>query len=112
MFDIRKYKWNVYEYNWNTKEIEVFNIFEHYGFAEDIIKLRKDFRKGKVEIKDIEEKVRGILFYRFCSKCEYEVLISNWVGVKNETNRKVDIYEQVWINKDRFINYIVNEVFK
>lgn len=41
--------------------------------------------------------------YHFWSRCEYEVIIREWCG--REAERKVDIYEQLMLNWDRFIDY-------
>ena len=47
--------------------------------------------------------LRHELMYHFWSRCEYEVLIKEWCG--REAERKVDIYEQLMLNWDRFIDY-------
>lgn len=44
--------------------------------------------------------------YWFWSKCEYEIVISPWVGRnKEEAEVKIDIHDQVMLNFDRFVDY-------
>lgn len=44
--------------------------------------------------------------YWFWSKCEYEIVISPWVGRnKEEAEVKIDIYDQVMLNFNRFVDY-------
>ena len=58
---------------------------------------------------NFKQKVKGRLMSYFWGRCEYEILISNWVGAeKNE--RKIDIYDQVMLNFDSFCLYIINNI--
>lgn len=44
--------------------------------------------------------------YWFWSKCEYEIVISPWVGRnKEEAEVKIDIHDQVMLNFNRFVDY-------
>ena len=96
-------KWNVYNYNINTKRIEIFNIFEHGAFKK-YIKIASQKCKTK---DDFLDQLRRELFYYFCSKSEYEVIISPWVGGDREKDSiKVDIYSQVMNNWEVFSNYV------
>lgn len=55
---------------------------------------------------EFKEKLRKELMYWFWSKCEYEVVISPWVGRnKEEAEVKIDIHDQVMLNFDRFVDY-------
>lgn len=67
--------WNVYYGNCNSKEIEVFNIFEHYSFYKDCVKAKKKFKDDKNRF---AEEVRGSLMYYFWSKCEWEIILCHW----------------------------------
>lgn len=96
--------WNVYYENWNAREIQIRNIFDHYSFVKDCA---KDLRKLKDDKEAAEERIRRNLLYYFWSKCEHEVLITAWVNPRNEDiDRKVDIYEQVYINWHVFFEYL------
>ena len=94
--------WNVYYYNFNAKKIETFNIFDHWKFNEDV---QSDLNKCRNR-EDFARLLKSHLFYYFCSKCEYEVLISPWIGNSREGAIKVDIYDQVMLNFDKFLDYV------
>lgn len=126
-------EWNVFHYNINKEEIDTINIFNHWKFSEDVQKSLKKF-KDKDEF---SEQLRRDLFYYFCSKCEYEVIITSFPTyiTMNELNRlneerashkekygrdcmrlnvcpdtwnKIDIYTQVMNNWDIFLDYVWN----
>ena len=105
--NMNKLVWNVYKQKSNTNEIEVFNVFNHIGFYRDLVKLKKE-AKGMYN-DTFKENIRKSLVYHFWAKCEYEILISNWVGGEKK-ERKIDIYEQVMLNFDSFFLYIVNNI--
>lgn len=94
--------WNVYYHNFNGGEIQKFNIFDHWKFNEDV---SKDLHRCRNR-EDFGKLLRGHLFYYFNSKCEWEVLISPWVGDKEKGIIKVDVYDQVMMNWDIFLNYV------
>lgn len=97
-------EWNVYYHDFNRNEIITFNIFRHYRFTEDVKKLIKDTMIDKAKF---TERLRSELMYNFWSKCEYEVVIVPFVGRdRKETGIKIDIYEQVMLNWDRFVDYV------
>ena len=125
--------WNVYKENLNTREIEIYNIFNHAGFARDIENLLTANLPTVEFIKELE----SILMYHFWARAEYEVVITSWpphiekteldrlnskweecekaynmVKISNTVNLstgiKVDIYSQVMLNFDRFVDYILN----
>lgn len=95
-----KPEWYVYKYNTNRKKIEVFNIFDHSGFMADFIKLYDESENKEY----FSHRLKSSLRYYFWGKCEYEVLISPWIGDES-IKKKIDIYSQVMINWEHFVNY-------
>lgn len=123
--------WNVFREEFNQKSIVIYNIFNHSGFAQDVKKLLKeDITKDK-----FAEQLRRSLMYWFWSKSEYEVVISSWpvyidkaelnrlnteceeyynkwghypykIDVAPDVGEKVDIYSQIMMNWDQFIDYV------
>ena len=67
--------WNVYVSNFNRKEIEVYNIFDHGGFYKDCVKAKKKFKDDK---EGFTNEVRISLHYYFWSKCEWEIILGHW----------------------------------
>lgn len=94
-------KWMVYKYNINTKKFEHWNIFEHSRFNEEIQMIMLE--SGNT-YEDFTEKICKSLFYYFWGKSEYELILKSWIATGEET--KVDIYHQVMLNFEAFINYL------
>jgi hypothetical protein len=130
--DKSKLVWNVF----NERNGEVFpvNIFEYnYNFIEDLLKIKK---KHKNNFEAFASAVRDSLQYYYWAKSEYETIITSWPPhIENEeidrlnkerndwtvkrgsfyrtavnltVSYKMDIYTQVMMNWDRFIDYIWN----
>lgn len=123
--------WNVYRYNSNSREIEVFNIFNHYSFANDVKKLKKE----KLTEIEFAEELRRLVMYYFWCKYEWETVITTWppyidfdelnrlnaekdecwctherypkrFNVRLETGDKIDVYQQVMLNWKAFVDYV------
>ena len=131
--NVKDLKWNVYCDDINGKKIKIFNIFEHSRLCEDIEKYFKKY-KNKDEF---AEHLRHSLMYYYWSKCEWEVVITEWVPhitikeldrlnaerekTLKEYNRepyslnvnpnvaiKIDVYDQIANNWDIFLDYVWN----
>ena len=130
--DKTKLVWNVF--NECNGEICPLNIFEYnYKFLEDLLTAK---RKYKDNFEEFAEHVRKSLQYYYWSKSEYETVITTWPpyieseelnrlnkekhereirnrpfyrdAVNLTTRYKIDIYTQIMMNWDRFIDYIWN----
>lgn len=95
-------EWNVFYHNMNAQEITVLNIFEHGGFMKDVKKHLKECPDKEAFVKEL----KSSLMYYFWSKSEYEIIISPWCGGRNTKEKKVDIYSQVMLNWDKFVDYV------
>lgn len=117
----KKLVWNVIYENLNTRKIEIFNIFEHFGFLAYLVnikqKLKKQFDKKEEEIQSskeafdfFEEEVRSALFRFFGSKSEWEVIITSWPPfVENkEIDRLAEEKEQRIKDWGKFYRATVN----
>ena len=91
--------WNIYYYNMSQKKLWISNIFLHSCFAEEVKYTLNRFDDKK----QFAEKLRASLFYYFKSRAEWEVLIKSWLG---DDEIKIDVYDQVVVNWDRFIDYV------
>ena len=47
--------------------------------------------------------------YYFCAKAEWEIVISDWFG--KQVEKKIDVYDQVMLNWDRFIEWLYHELY-
>ena len=95
-------KWNVFYYNINSQKIIEFNIFEHSGFLKDVKKCLKQCENKD----DFAKEIKSSLMYYFWAKSEYEIIISAWCGGNGKESVKIDIYRQVMMNWDKFIDYL------
>ena len=95
-------KWNVYFHNYNKNKIEVYNIFNHSCFTYEVKQAIKKY-KDKDSFVD---KLKSELRYFFWSKCEWEVIVSPWVGRKESCDEKIDVYDQVMMNWNIFADYV------
>lgn len=104
-------EWDVYVGDFNSRTIKQYNIFRHWSFTWDIerglreIEKDKDLPDGKKK-EAFEECVMRNLRYYFWSKCEWEVIISHWPPSETFRKEKVDVYDQVMLNWDKFIDYV------
>ncbi len=96
-------EWNVYYYNPNSRKIEIHNVFNHWRFIEYSAKYIK---KYKDDPKALEEQIRKELMYYYWSKYEWEVIVAPFTAnPREEEEKKLDVYEQVMLNWDRFFEY-------
>lgn len=95
-------EWNVYLDDINKRKIIIFNVFKHWAFYEDLKKIIKKY----TDIKDFSEELRKICIYYFWSKCEYEIILTCWPKWDKFKEEKIDVYSQLNLNWDKFVNYI------
>ena len=124
-------KWYVYVCGMNTKQIKKHNIFEHSSFFEYVVKALKKYDTKE----EFAEQLRRELFYYYGSKCEWEIILTDWpphikmkeldrLNAEREETRekynrdpyslyanlepaiKVDVYMQVRNNWDIFLDYV------
>jgi hypothetical protein len=109
MSDSDKPKWYVFVENFNKKQIEVYNIFDHHLFKKDC---DEAWAKYKNDFFEFEKAVRRILKYYFWCKCEWEIILSDFPPSKNFNDKKIDVFTQVEINWDNFISYLIEYYWK
>lgn len=96
-------EWNVYIYDINARGVKVYNIFKHYNFLESCKKALKQYKDNK---EHFIEQIRRELSYYFWSKCEWEILIDDFPSRPDYPAEKVDVYDQVRLNWNIFVDYI------
>lgn len=90
-------EWNVYIFNINKQKIEIYNIFKHYSFCEYTKKAAKKYKNKE----EFTRQLKMELFYYFCSKCEWElvveitednrILLNPWVGCREPEKVRIDV---------------------
>lgn len=96
-------EWYAYYHDSNARKIRPCNVFDHGGFRHDVEKLLK---KKDIDRDAFSKELRSTMMYYFWSKCEYEVIIKEWVGVPAQLH--VDIFQQVEMNWSHFVDYLWN----
>lgn len=102
-------EWNVWVGNFNTRQIEPYNIFDHGGFLEDCKKAARKYSKDRAAFL---EEIHGSLMYYFWSKCEWEIVLNHWPPYSEEEAVKTDVYKQIMINWPRFADYVWNSAIE
>ena len=102
--------WNVYYHNFNKNKIEIKNIFTHGGFNKGV---KEILSKCKTK-EELAEELEKELQYYFQSRAEWETVIKPWCGGGDYEGIKIDIYDQVMLNFDVFVDYVwsFNEAIK
>jgi len=95
--------WNVFVDDFNGRKIQVYNIFHHGGFYADVKKYAKKYKDDREKF---EEEIKRSLMYYYWSKCEWEIILSGWPPKDDFDEEKVDVYDQVMLNWEIFINYL------
>lgn len=124
----------VYIENFNLKKIEKYNVL-----SDHIIDYIKKETKNITEKPDFAERVKRILMYHFWSKSEWEVIITSWpahiavievarlqeelqqykedygheprvLDVRLRVAEKIDVYDQIMLNWEIFIDYLWNNL--
>lgn len=95
--------WNVYYYNQNIDKIEPFNVFSHRNFYRAVLDIFGKYQ----HMDEFEEAIEKEAMYYFWCKAEYEVVVRGLF--EQRAWHKVDIYDQLKLNWDRFIDYLWNE---
>ena len=106
MLDNSELKWFVFVEDINGKQIRTYNIFEHKDFMEDCDDAWEDYKNKHHNFAKFYEDIDNILMYYFWCKCEWEIIISNFPPSDSFKNKKVDVYQQIKINWDKFIDYL------
>lgn len=96
-------QWNVYVGDFNSGEIKTYNIFNHFSFHHCCLDAMKDFGDDKERF---AEEIDSWMKYYFWCKCEWEIIIDHWPSNERMSNKKVDVYSQVRLNWDVFIDYL------
>ena len=94
-------EWKVLVTGFNDKEIREYNVFDHFRFLDDC---KKNARKNSKDYDKFCDQLRKDLMYYFWSKCEWEIVVTDWP--RGENSIKIDVWDQVRLNWDHFCDYV------
>ena len=103
-------EWYVYCESFNNKTIEKYNVFQSYNFSEGCKKSFKQYSKDK-DLEKLKNEIESWARYSFWSKSEYEVIVTSWPPKPENWNFKdikIDIYDQLTLNWDSFLQYTLD----
>lgn len=90
--------WNVYYYNFNAGRIDKYNVLRNRF---DMI---QEMRTKSESKEAFSEDLRHEMMYYYWSKYEWETVISPY-GMNEEIEKRIDVYDQLRLNWDRFVDY-------
>lgn len=119
--------WNVYNHDINGRKIKIYNVFKHSSFREDVEMLLKE----NLTYDEFSEKLNRTAQYYFWSKAECEIVLTSWVPhidneeldrlnaereerrtyryyVNLDVGEKIDIYDQLHLNWEQFVGYVLS----
>lgn len=85
-----KKEFYVENYDFNNKKVIMFNIFNHWKFAEDVEKLNKE----NLDFEEYCERLRRDLQYYFWSRREYERSVGDAFETDLNKFEKIDVYSE------------------
>lgn len=97
-------EWNVYYHSSDGDKIETHNVFNHWRFHNDLCSLVKEYKNKE----EFDRELRRCMMYYYWSKCEWEILVSPWIGSNKSKSIKIDVYDQVKNNWNIFVDYVWN----
>ncbi len=83
---------------------------EHYDIMPYLISQYKESKNKKLIKKDVKDFIIAESMYKWWSRCEYEIIISDWPSQK--THHKIDIHYQVMMNLDTIVNIFIDNISK
>lgn len=103
-------------YDWNTKSLDWVNILGD-RYKERLVKALKTKNEelSVTNRRELRENLRGYLFYHYASRAEYEILVGDLFSGLDPAKYvdemvKMDVYDQVIMNLDMIVDYIINEM--
>ena len=94
-------KWCVLNYDFNSKKIVSYNIFNNSRFNDGLKKL-----KGEYNPETFVEDLRQLCVYCFWSKREYEISVGDLFEEDPSAYEKIDVYDQILPNIEVLADYI------
>lgn len=87
-------KYNVIVYDFNSNQFKSYDVLEY--FIDEYNKIKKSKRPKTFD--DIKNFIKGKSLYQFWSRCQYEIILSDWPN--NSFNKKIDVHYQIMMNID------------
>lgn len=100
---MKKLEWYAFHQETNGSKLKYTNVL----YDKLIERVKKLIRKN-ADYDEIKKEIDICLMSRYWSRCEYEVVVSNWAG--KDFEQKIDVYWQLQPNLDRITEYVIREL--
>lgn len=125
-------KFNVILYNFNGRKFVPYDVLPYFrNTYQERVKRHKELVKRSKRSKNFDESVlndkynkvpvtfeefktfvKGEAMYQFWSRCEYEIILSDWPPSKPPVEEKWDVYDQIMMNLDIVAEILFKEYNK
>jgi hypothetical protein len=96
-------EFNVCVFNENTNKFEKYNVMPYF------INCWKESKKGKNYTKDfIKEFIIKNSMYMYWSRCQWEIIISDWPC--QQIQEKIDVHQQIMMNIEIVIDLFIENI--
>jgi hypothetical protein len=93
---------NVILYDFNARKFIPYDVIPY------LVKCYKESRKKPKTHEEFRKFIEGWSQYRWWSRCEYEIILSDWPNSK--IDKKIDVHWQVMLNIDLITNLVIESV--
>lgn len=101
-------QFNVLNWDINCNELEFYDVLPYFRKCYE--KCRKKDKPKTVD--EWKEFIRQKGIYMFCSRCQYEIIISPWPLQKKDVSVKIDVWQQIKMNLDLIVELLMKEYNK
>lgn len=125
-------KFNVIIYDFNGKKFTTYDVLPYLrnAYEERVVRhkeLLKKIKRSKkldesilddkynkvpVTFNDFKEFVKSESQYQFWSRCEYEIILSDWPPSNPPIEEKWDVFDQIMMNHDIVTKLLMEDVAK
>lgn len=97
---------NVINYDINRKKFKPYNVIPY------LVRCYKETNHKPVSFEEFKKFVKSESLYQFWSRCEYEIILSDWPPSNPPVQEKWDVYQQIMMNLDIVTKILMDEVLK
>lgn len=95
-------KFNVIHYNFATEKMEPYDVVPYF------VKCYNDADKKPVTFEEFKDFINKESLYRFWSRCEYEIILSDWPVMRKQ--EKWDVHRQITMNLNIITQIVMDEI--
>ena len=104
-------EWYVYRHDSNKGKIIKYNVV-NTGVINHLTEMLNQIKKekGHWNYDDLKEAAKQVYMYYYWGRSEHEIIIKEWVG--KEATEKVDVFDQLMLNWDIFVDHLYDYVIE